>query len=214
MPNIYQTFNKFLETQNIGTILTELTALFVSWQSWKKYKDSKARKKAQFNRAIEGKKELKCLLEEVEELFTERDVIVSIAEVSNGGGIPQMDKPLYIRALESTDEEAIKFWGNKTLVTHSIMEALQESFLSGSSSILTKEIDRVDVEAWSKVKKINKVFYFYIGMEENKRVLYLAVNSHELEDLSDDEILICKTLSIDVKNRINKERKFYQTKIK
>lgn len=204
---------KFLETQNFSTILAELAVLFTAWQSWKKYKENnKKEHKNNFLKALNGTGNINEILSELQSSFEGNNVIPAVLEITNGGGVPQEDKPLYLRAINSTNNEILQLWGNKSLVVAEMAKAISRLVISGSSSLLMDKFELKKVDFWAGAKSITRVHYFVVGWR-SKCLTILAINTEKPEDLTDQELLIAYTFASRIKKEFNSNKKFWQNKM-
>lgn len=209
MSAVREIINKFLETQNISTILTEITALFIAWQGWVKYRDTHKRK---FLKALNGTQKVDELLIELQDAFEDRHIIPCVAQITNGGGVPRPDKPLYISALNSTNNEVLSLWGQKTLVVSNLSKAITRLINNGYSYLDIDKFELTKVRFWAGAKAIDRVYYFPIGFTK-KSFKVLAVNVEGNEVLTDLEMMICTTYAAKIKQSMNTGKKFYESKI-
>lgn len=184
--------------------------------SFKKYRDSLKRKNREIYTAPILTHEINKILKGVEQKITTRQVIAVSAELTNGGGIPKFDKPIYIKAINSNHLQTLELWGSqKTKCTPKMIQAISEMYKDSYSSLDISDFKIKLVELWGEVKNIEKVFYFIIGVEGRKRALLLSINSDSSAELTKEEMLIIYDASFRIKNLINKNRKyFWQNKIR
>ncbi|WP_435415035.1 hypothetical protein [Polaribacter aestuariivivens] len=204
---------KFLETQSFTTILAEITALFIAWQSWKKFKEqSQKEKKNKFLNALNGSENIDVLLKELQDKFTHKNIIPTLAEVTNGGGIPKADRPLYIKAINSTNSEVLHLWGAKTLVVSALNKAIIQLVNKGFSFLDIERFDLKKVEFWAGAKHIERVHYFTVGYKK-KALTILALNTDTKDEFTNEEYMIAQTYAEKIKKQMNKKKKFWQDKL-
>lgn len=207
-------FLKFLETQNISTILAEIGVLYVAWQGYQKYKErNKEEQKKTFLKALIGNDAINSHLENLQADFKNKNIIPAVAEITNGGDVPKRDKPLYIRATNSTNSEVLQLWGNKTLVVPSLNTAIIKMVNYGYSFLDIDKFDLKKVEFWAGAKHIERVHYFLIGYRKGKSMTVLAINSENKEELTDEEMLIAHTYAANIKEEYNRNKRFWENKM-
>lgn len=117
--------------------------------------------------------------------------ILFVSEVTNGGGIPAIGRPLYSKVIFSNDAPTLSLFGDKALMESNMTTIIGRTILKGDSFFIYDELSDPQTKAWFKQNDIKKVFVFYIGVESGKRALFLFVNSKHLSLLPTDQYLDC-----------------------
>lgn len=199
---------------HITNIIGKLTAFGVAYYGYKKYAEQRRLKKNPMYKATDGILEINAVITKLEKGIKSTKSICTLAELSNGGGVPKLDKPLYIRALNSTNIQSINLWGERVLCILPVIKAIHEMYLNRFGSLLISDYNMTNVETWANANNINKVFYYFIGGDGTKRSLVLAVNTATTNDVSIEEKLKIYEACSEIKRIINAERKwFWQTKL-
>ncbi len=113
--------------------------------------------------------------------------IVSIAEVTNGGGIPEIGKPLYLRNVFSTDVDTLRFYQDKHLLDGSFTAAINRVLQTGDASFVKDEFKDNNVKIWFEANEIAKTHFFLIGIDKGVRVLMLIANLTDIELIESGE---------------------------
>lgn len=203
------TLDNFLDTQTVTTVIIEVLAILVAFF---KFFSIKENRRTHFKKAHNSKCDINKLLIELQNKFKNRNIIPSVAITSNGGGVPRVDTPIYIQALNSTNEEVLELWGNRSLITANMNTTLLELITKNKSSLLVDKFNLKKVESWAGAKHIERVFYFLIGFKK-KGVYILAINSETSEELTEEEETFCNIYTNKIKEVFNRNKKFWQEKI-
>ena len=200
---------KFLSTQKIETILTELVALFSLYIGFRKYLDKKRRENTAIYKVTIAEAKINTILEKLSEKIKSRNTVCSVIEITNGGGTPKLNRPKYVKAIHSPNAQIIKLWGqNKVMITPQLNKCFAEMMQTEKSYINVEHFKIDKVEGWAKAMDISTVFYYLIGNDGNNITLALVVNSESKFDFSDSETLDIITAASDIKKIINDNRKW------
>jgi len=184
---------------DVGAIITGVAALVTAALAWFKYSD--ARRRTPVARAADGNTQI---VDKINALVRAHDLVelVTVAEVTNGGGIPETGKPLYIRAMFSTDAETLLLFGEKYLMESALITAVSRTILKGDTFFTPDELSDPRVKSWFDAKGIKKTFYFLIGIDQGRRVLLLIVNSSEVGMMAQDQYFKILACAKEIKNII------------
>ncbi len=170
-----------VNTANLGTILTGISALLTAILGYIKF--SKGIKDTEIFKASKGNAEIQDIINNICKI--ENAKLVSVAEITNGGGIPEVGKPLYIRNIFCTDNDTLRLFEEKYLLEGVLISVLSRVIYSGHSSFTIADTNDEKVKSWFITKKVERSHHFLIGIDKGKRVLVLIVNLSTTERISD-----------------------------
>jgi hypothetical protein len=198
---------ELLTLKNVIAVLSGATTLFLSV---KRYRNSFKKERKEIYKIPMLKQRINYLLKSLEDSVVSRKIICATAEVTNGGGIPRIDKPIYIKALNANHGEVLRLWGkDKTKCSPNMENAISNMLKDGVSGLDISEFQMKMVATWGNTREIAHVFYFLIGIDGNKRALILSVNSDSSKPLTPAEELIFFNAAKELKSIINETRPYY-----
>lgn len=134
----------------------------------------------------------------------------TIIEYTNGGGIPEVGKPLYLKGLFSTDETVEKLYSEKTLLTQPTLSLVTDVITKGSGYMLPEEFKDSLVSLWCEKNGVKRVCQHLIGLDTNKRVLALVLNKTENQALNSTQLLQIIQATKKIRQLINHDRPIWR----
>lgn len=163
------TFAKYM-----GEWLTGLAALLtavVGFLSW-----HKSCTQTSVYKASTGNAAIADMLQDIAQHFGPK-TIASLLEVSNGGGVPEVGKPLYMRCILSSDHETQNVFGEKFLMETNLITLHSRLILKGDMFFLPSELQNNMTRAWYETKEIARTHAFLVGIQRDVRTLVVMVNT-------------------------------------
>lgn len=186
-------FNK-----EFGVVLGGFAALMTAILSWIKWGSDIT--KTDIGKATSGNTAIQAILSNI--VKHENVEIVSIGEVTNGGGIPEIGKPLYIKTLFSTDYDTLHVYGDKYLIGGNLLQSFSNLLINGSTIFYKDEMDK-QIQTWFEAKGIKKVQHFLVGIESGKRVITMMVGYNDDVEISSEQNFDLISQSKNIKKLIN-----------
>jgi len=183
----------------LGNILTGVAAFITAIVTFFKYRSERTNTPAYI--AAQGNAAIIDKINEIKSSCPDA-ALVTVAEVTNGGGIPEIGKPLYIKANFSTDTETLLLFGEKYLMEGTLVSAVSRTILKGDTFFVPSEISDNHILSWFEEKGIQKTYFFLIGIEQGKRVLILIVNMKSMSMMTQQTYFRLVAATKQIKNII------------
>jgi hypothetical protein len=191
------------DIKEYGALLAGIAAFFTSLLGWIKWGTDKS--KTPVSIAVKGNSEIQDIIDQI--VRNNKHInIVTVTEITNGGGIPEVGKPLYMKSLLSTDAETLLMYSDKYLLEGSLTTATSKVILNGDTVFMPDDLSDHGLRAWFASKKIVKTVYFLIGIDAGTRVVLLAVNYNTLHQSNDAEYFSLLTSAKKIKKIIERSK--------
>ena len=127
------------DIKEYGALIAGVAAFFTSLLGWVKWGTDKS--KTPVSIAVKGNSEIQDIIDQIVR-NNEHINIVTVTEITNGGGIPEVGKPLYMKSLLSTDAETLLMYSDKYLLEGSLTTATSKVILNGDGVVKIERITR------------------------------------------------------------------------